>query len=170
MTILLASINIYTTCLPGIQRSPNRVSQFWEPKLQSIVSCHVVLGIDSGFPWKSKKCSWTAEPSFQSHKSDLLFHLKTKQTALDLKCLFSFHLSPSNILSRTQPDTQGNAVGKASSLHEFSNFLVSAALAPFLPEYCNFLSVSLVLENSVWNFLSYFGFLVLLWSITCCGK
>jgi hypothetical protein len=82
-------------------------------------------------------------------KSDLLFHLKTKQTALDLKCLFSFHLSPSNILSRTQPDTQGNAVGKASSLHEFSNFLVSAALAPFLPEYCNFLSVSLVLENSV---------------------
>ena len=48
MTILLASINIYTTCLPGIQRSPNRVSQFWEPKLQSIVSCHVVLGIDSG--------------------------------------------------------------------------------------------------------------------------
>lgn len=121
-------------------------------------------------PLEEQKVLLTAEPSFQPHKSDLLFHLKTKQTALDLKCLFSFHLSPSNVLSRTQPDTQGNAVGKVSSLHEFSNFLVSAALAPFLPEYCNFLSASLVLENSVWNFLSYFGFLVLLWSITCCGK
>lgn len=54
MTILLASINIYTTCFPGIQRSPSRVSQFWEPKLQSIVSCHVVLGIDSGSPGRAK--------------------------------------------------------------------------------------------------------------------
>lgn len=54
MTILLASINIYTTCLPGIQRIPSRVSQFWEPKLQSIVSCHVVLGIDSGSPGRAK--------------------------------------------------------------------------------------------------------------------
>ena len=100
-------------------------------------------------PLEEQKVLLTAEPSFQPHKSDLLFHLKTKQTALDLKCLFSFHLSPSNVLSRTQPDTQGNAVGKVSSLHEFTNFLVSAALAPFLPEYCNFLSASLVLENSV---------------------
>ena len=35
MTILLASINIYTTCLPGIQRSPNRVSQFGNPNCRA---------------------------------------------------------------------------------------------------------------------------------------
>lgn len=69
-------------------------------------------------PLKEQKVLLTIEPSFQTHKSDLLFHLKAKKTALGgVSNVFShFILLHQTHSLELRPDTQRNVVDKAYSL------------------------------------------------------
>ena len=166
MTILLASINIYTTCLPGIQRSPNRVSQFWEPKLQSIVSCHVVLGIDSGSPGRAKSALELRSHLFSLTNQISYFILRLNKQPL-ISNAFSHFIFPHQTYSLELNQTVGSW---QSFLSPWVQQLPGVSSIGSFPPWILQLPVCLSCPREQCMKLSYFGFLVLLWSIACCGK